>query len=82
MVQAETQAELDRYQAKPTENGGREVQCGWLVDKYGLSWQIDPTQLRGLLSDKNGEKSGRAMLAMRGMKKLALAKLQAALDGR
>jgi predicted 3-demethylubiquinone-9 3-methyltransferase (glyoxalase superfamily) len=80
MVQVETQAEIDRLWNKLTE-GGKEVQCGWLVDKFGVSWQIVPKQLFGLLSDKDREKAGRAMQAMMGMQKLELAKLQAAFDG-
>jgi predicted 3-demethylubiquinone-9 3-methyltransferase (glyoxalase superfamily) len=81
MVQVETQAEIDRLWKKLTENGGKEVQCGWLVDKFGVSWQIVPKQLGGMLSDKDRAKSGRAMQAMMGMRKLDLAKLQAAFDG-
>jgi predicted 3-demethylubiquinone-9 3-methyltransferase (glyoxalase superfamily) len=81
MVQVDTQAEIDRLWTKLTENGGKEVQCGWLVDKLGVSWQIIPRQLGGMLSDKDRAKSGRAMQAMMGMRKLDLAKLQAAFDG-
>ena len=81
MVQVDTQAEIDRLWARLTENGGKEVQCGWLVDKFGVSWQIVPKQLRGMLSDEDKAKSGRAMKAMMGMQKLDLMKLQAAFDG-
>jgi predicted 3-demethylubiquinone-9 3-methyltransferase (glyoxalase superfamily) len=81
MVQVETQAEIDRLWTKLTGDGGKEVQCGWLVDKFGVSWQIVPGQLKGMLSDKDRAKSGRAMQAMMGMRKLDLAKLQAAFDG-
>jgi predicted 3-demethylubiquinone-9 3-methyltransferase (glyoxalase superfamily) len=81
MVQVDTQAELDRFWQKLTENGGKPVQCGWLVDRFGVSWQIVPRQLGGLLSDRDRAKSGRAMKAMMGMQKLDLAKLQAAFDG-
>ena len=81
MVQLDTQAEIDRLWHKLTANGGKEVQCGWLVDKFGVSWQIVPKQLGGMLSSKDGAKSGRAMQAMMGMQKLDLAKLQAAFDG-
>ena len=81
MVQVDTQAEIDRIWKKLTEDGGKEVQCGWLVDKFGVSWQIVPKQLQGMLSDKDKTKSGRAMQAMMGMRKLNLAKLQAAFDG-
>ena len=81
MVQVDTQAELDRLWTKLTEAGGKAVQCGWLVDKFGVSWQIVPKQLGRMLSDKDRAKSGRAMQAMMGMQKLDLAKLQAAFDG-
>jgi predicted 3-demethylubiquinone-9 3-methyltransferase (glyoxalase superfamily) len=81
MVQVDTQAELDRLWTKLTENGGKAVQCGWLVDKFGVSWQIVPKQLGRMISDKDGAKSGRAMQAMMQMQKLDLAKLQAAFDG-
>jgi predicted 3-demethylubiquinone-9 3-methyltransferase (glyoxalase superfamily) len=81
MVQIDTQAEIDRLWKKLTEDGGKAVQCGWLVDKFGVSWQIVPRQLEGFLSDKDKNKSGRAMQAMMGMQKLDLAKLQAAFEG-
>jgi predicted 3-demethylubiquinone-9 3-methyltransferase (glyoxalase superfamily) len=81
MVQVDTQAEIDRLWTRLTEDGGKEVQCGWLTDKFGVSWQIVPEQLGRMLSDKNREKSGRAMQAMMGMRKLDLAKLQAAFEG-
>src|SRR4051794_36497011 len=78
MVQVDTQAEIDRLWQALTENGGKAVQCGWLVDKFGVSWQIVPRQLGAMLSDKDRAKSGRAMQAMMGMQKLDIAKLQAA----
>lgn len=81
MVQVDTQAEIDRLWGKLIENGGKEVQCGWLVDKFGMSWQIVPRQLGQMISDKDAQKAGRAMQAMMGMKKLDLAKLEAAFHG-
>lgn len=81
MVQVETQAELDRLWKKLTENGGKEVQCGWLVDRFGVSWQIVPKQLQSMLSNQDKAKSARAMQAMMRMRKLDLAELQAAFDG-
>jgi predicted 3-demethylubiquinone-9 3-methyltransferase (glyoxalase superfamily) len=81
MVEVDSQAEIDRLWKKLTENGGKEVQCGWLVDKFGVSWQIVPRQLGRMLSDKDKAKSERAMQAMMGMRKLDIAKLQAAFDG-
>ena len=81
MVQVDSQAEIDRLWTKLTENGGKEVQCGWVTDRFGVSWQIAPRQLLAMLADKDKAKSGRAMQAMMGMTKLNLAKLQAAFDG-
>jgi predicted 3-demethylubiquinone-9 3-methyltransferase (glyoxalase superfamily) len=81
MVQVDTQAEIDRLWAELTGQGGKEGNCGWLVDRFGVSWQIVPRQLGGMLSSADREKSGRAMQAMMGMRRLDLAKLQAAFDG-
>jgi predicted 3-demethylubiquinone-9 3-methyltransferase (glyoxalase superfamily) len=81
MVQVETQAEIDRLWQKLTDDGGKESQCGWLVDRFGVSWQIVPRQLFGMISHKDRAKSGRAMQAMLKMRKIELAKLQAAFDG-
>jgi predicted 3-demethylubiquinone-9 3-methyltransferase (glyoxalase superfamily) len=80
-VSVDTQEEIDRYWSKLTANGGKESQCGWLVDKYGVSWQIIPKILPKLFADKDREKSGRAVQAMLGMKKLDIAGLQKAFDG-
>jgi predicted 3-demethylubiquinone-9 3-methyltransferase (glyoxalase superfamily) len=81
MVQVDTQAEIDRLWSALTENGGKEVQCGWLVDRFGVSWQIVPKQLGEMISHRDRAKAGRAMQAMMGMQKLDLPKLQAAFDG-
>lgn len=81
MVQVDTQAEIDRLWTKLIENGGKESRCGWLVDKFGMSWQIVPRQLGSLLGNSDRAKAGRAMQAMMGMQKLDLGKLQAAFDG-
>jgi predicted 3-demethylubiquinone-9 3-methyltransferase (glyoxalase superfamily) len=81
-VSCGTQAEIDALWAKLLEGGGRPDQCGWLKDKFGLSWQIIPSALRGLLSDPDPARAQRAMQAMLGMQKLDLAKLLAARDGR
>jgi predicted 3-demethylubiquinone-9 3-methyltransferase (glyoxalase superfamily) len=80
-VSVDTQEEIDRYWAKLTANGGKEVQCGWLVDKFGVSWQIVPKLLPKLFADKDREKAGRAVQAMMAMKKLDIAGLQKAFDG-
>ena len=81
-VACETQAEIDALWAKLLEGGGRPDQCGWLKDKFGLSWQIIPSALRGLLTDPDPAKSKRAMDAMLQMEKLDLVKLLAARDGK
>jgi predicted 3-demethylubiquinone-9 3-methyltransferase (glyoxalase superfamily) len=80
MVQVDTQAEIDRLWSGLLANGGKAVQCGWLLDKFGVSWQIVPRELGEMLSHRDRAKSGRAMQAMMGMQKLDLAKLQAAFD--
>jgi predicted 3-demethylubiquinone-9 3-methyltransferase (glyoxalase superfamily) len=74
-VRCQTQAEIDSLWAKLTE-GGKEVACGWLKDKYGLSWQINPTVLGKMLSDPDPKKSNRVMQAMLKMKKIDIAALQ------
>ena len=77
VVNCETQEEVDYYWEK-LSTGGKEVQCGWLKDKYGLSWQIVPTVLGELLSDKDAAKSQRVMQAMLKMVKLDIKKLKQA----
>jgi predicted 3-demethylubiquinone-9 3-methyltransferase (glyoxalase superfamily) len=79
-VQCDTQEQIDRYWSKLTAEG-KEVQCGWLVDKFGVSWQIVPRVLGELLQDKDKAKAGRAMAAMMKMKKLDIAALKRAHDG-
>ncbi|MGQ0823571.1 MAG: VOC family protein [Actinomycetota bacterium] len=81
LINCEDQDEVDYYWAKPTE-GGEEVQCGWLKDKYGLAWQIVPEGMPELLNDSEKGRATRAMQAMLGMKKLDIGALQAAADGR
>jgi predicted 3-demethylubiquinone-9 3-methyltransferase (glyoxalase superfamily) len=80
-VGVDTQAEIDELWAKLTADGGSESQCGWLKDKYGLSWQIVPNALGEMLSDKDSAKAGRCMNAMLQMSKLDLAKLRQAFNG-
>ena len=77
-VNCETQEELDHYWNKLTANGGQESMCGWLKDKFGLSWQIIPTALSKYLGDKDRAKSGRVMQAMMKMKKIIIADLEKA----
>jgi predicted 3-demethylubiquinone-9 3-methyltransferase (glyoxalase superfamily) len=78
-VNCETQAEVDELWGKLTE-GGEESQCGWLKDKFGLSWQIVPSVLGELLNDPDAEKASRVMNAMLQMKKIDIAGLRAAYD--
>ena len=78
-VSCDTQAEVDELWARLTAGGGEDA-CGWLRDRYGLSWQIIPTVLGRLLGDKNRAKAGRAMQAMLQMKKIDIATLQQAFD--
>jgi predicted 3-demethylubiquinone-9 3-methyltransferase (glyoxalase superfamily) len=80
VVECKTQEEVDEYWEKLTE-GGQEVQCGWLKDKYGLSWQITPTALGEMLSDPDREKAKRVMEAMLKMKKIEIAELRRAYGG-
>ena len=82
MVTCETQAEIDRYWSKLTADGGEEGPCGWLKDRFGLSWQIIPSVLGQLLTDSKSGDSGAAMQAMLKMKKLDIAQLQHAYRGR
>jgi predicted 3-demethylubiquinone-9 3-methyltransferase (glyoxalase superfamily) len=81
IVNCETQAEIDDYWAKLTADGGQEVQCGWLKDKYGLSWQIIPTSLGKMLADKDAVKANRVFQALRPMVKLDVKQLEQAYQG-
>jgi predicted 3-demethylubiquinone-9 3-methyltransferase (glyoxalase superfamily) len=76
-VNCETQEEVDRLWAKLSE-GGSESRCGWLEDRFGLSWQIIPSILPKLLQDSDREKAGRAMNAMLAMAKIDIAALERA----
>jgi predicted 3-demethylubiquinone-9 3-methyltransferase (glyoxalase superfamily) len=78
-VDCETQAEVDELWNKLSA-GGREDQCGWLQDRYGLSWQIIPTALPRLLGDKDPKKANAAMQAMLRMQKIDIKELQQAHD--
>lgn len=80
VVYCENQQEVDGYWEKLSA-GGKEVQCGWLKDKYGLSWQIVPTILSQLVSDKDPEKSNRVMQALMKMIKLDIEGLEKAYQG-
>ena len=78
-VSCETQKEIDYFWQKLSE-GGQEVQCGWLKDKYDFSWQVIPKILPKLLTDPDKEKSGRVMQAMLQMKKIDIAALKTAYE--
>jgi predicted 3-demethylubiquinone-9 3-methyltransferase (glyoxalase superfamily) len=78
-VNCENQAEVDELWVKLTD-GGEESQCGWLKDRYGLSWQIVPSALMRMIEDKDPAKAKRAMQAMLQMKKIDIATLERARD--
>ena len=80
-IEVETQAEIDNYWNKLLADGGRPDQCGWLQDKFGLSWQVIPKALPQLLSDPEPAKAKRALDAMLKMGKIDLAELQRAHAG-
>ncbi len=82
MVHCETQEEVDYFWNALTADGGAPSRCGWLKDKFGLSWQVIPQALTTLLSDKDPAKAGRAMQAMLGMSKIDISALRAAHAGR
>ena len=81
MVKCADQKEIDYFWEKLSE-GGEEEPCGWLRDKYGLSWQIVPQQMDQMMTDKDSARADRVMKAMADMKKLDLAKLTAAFNGK
>jgi predicted 3-demethylubiquinone-9 3-methyltransferase (glyoxalase superfamily) len=80
VVNCDTQAELDHFWQKLSA-GGQEVQCGWLRDRFGLSWQVVPTILGEMLQDQDPSKSERVMAAMLQMKKIDIAGLRKAYEG-
>jgi len=80
-VTVETQDEIDRYWDALTADGGEESRCGWLKDRFGVSWQVIPSVLGGLIGGPDAVASGRAMQSMLSMNKIVIADLQAAYDG-
>ena len=78
-VNCESQEEVDAFWSKLSE-GGEEGPCGWLKDKFGVSWQITPTQMYDVIRDPDPEKAQRAMKAVLGMKKLDVAEIMRAAD--
>ncbi|MFI1829825.1 VOC family protein [Streptomyces sp. NPDC020412] len=81
LVECADQEEVDRYWQALTADGGEPGQCGWLKDKYGLSWQVVPHGLDDVLNDPDPARADRAMRAMFTMSKLDLAAVKAAADG-
>jgi predicted 3-demethylubiquinone-9 3-methyltransferase (glyoxalase superfamily) len=80
-VNCEDQAEVDRYWDRLVGDGGEESQCGWLKDRYGLSWQIVPSGMEELFADPDPGRAQRAMQAVLQMTKLDVAAMRAAADG-
>ena len=81
MINCKDQKEVDYYWEKLLAGGGKESACGWLKDKYGLSWQVTPTILMEMIADKNRKKAQRAFNAMMQMVKIDIRKLKEAYDG-
>jgi predicted 3-demethylubiquinone-9 3-methyltransferase (glyoxalase superfamily) len=79
-IDCETQDEVDYYWQRLSEDG-QEGQCGWLTDRYGLSWQVVPAGMEEVFADPDPERARRAMQAMLGMGKLDIAALRSAADG-
>jgi predicted 3-demethylubiquinone-9 3-methyltransferase (glyoxalase superfamily) len=79
-VDVETQAEVNRIWSRLLEGGGKEIQCGWLRDRFGVSWQVVPALLPRMLADANPRKAAAVSAAMMQMVKLDVAALQAAYD--
>lgn len=80
-VECETQEEIDYYWDKLREGGGEEGPCGWLRDRFGLSWQVVPTGMDELFADPDKSRAERAMRAMLGMRKIDVAEIRRAADG-
>jgi predicted 3-demethylubiquinone-9 3-methyltransferase (glyoxalase superfamily) len=81
VIDCKDQEEVDYYWERLTADGGQESMCGWLKDKFGLSWQVVPRRFTELVNDVNKEKAGRVMQAMLKMKKLDIAALEKAYNG-
>lgn len=81
MVECDDQAELDRYWDALLEGGGKPVACGWLIDRYGVRWQLTPTMLNDLLRDADPARAKRAHEAIMKMVKIDIAAVQKAVDG-
>jgi predicted 3-demethylubiquinone-9 3-methyltransferase (glyoxalase superfamily) len=82
IINCENQEEIDYYWNKLVSDGGQESQCGWLKDKFGVSWQVDSVELSRMLKDKDKEKVGRVTNAFLHMKKFDIAELRDAFEGK
>ena len=80
-IDARDQDEVDYYNGKLVADGGEQGPCGWLKDRFGLSWQVVPTALPEMLNDRDRKKADRVMAAMLQMHKIEIAKLQEAYNG-
>lgn len=80
-IDCEDQDEVDHYWERLTEDGGQGVACGWLRDKFGVAWQVVPTELTEMVTDHDSEKARRATEAMLSMTKLDIAALRKAYEG-
>jgi predicted 3-demethylubiquinone-9 3-methyltransferase (glyoxalase superfamily) len=81
VVSCDTQDEIDEFWEKLTAGGGEESQCGWLKDRFGLSWQIVPRNIEELMTDPDPERSRRVTEALMGMKKIDIGELERAREG-
>jgi predicted 3-demethylubiquinone-9 3-methyltransferase (glyoxalase superfamily) len=82
LVNCDSQAEIDRYWNAILENGGRPQACGWIIDKYGVRWQVVPSALGAMMADADAAKAARATAEMLKQVKFDIAKLEAAFHGR
>jgi predicted 3-demethylubiquinone-9 3-methyltransferase (glyoxalase superfamily) len=82
LITCDGQEQVDEYWGKLTADGGEEGPCGWCKDRFGLSWQVIPSELARLLTDPDPERAGRAGQAMRAMKKIDVQALRDAADGK
>lgn len=82
VAECKTQKEIDTLWKKLLKGGGKEIECGWLTDKYGVTWQVAPVHFHKWLAARDQKKTARMFQAMGGMKKLDIAKLQKAFEGK
>lgn len=80
-IECDTQKEIDHYWSALQEDGGREIECGWVKDRYGLSWQVSPKKMADWITGPDRAKADRVMRAMLKMKKLVIADLETAAAG-